>query len=269
MNKKEIISKVLSEDNISSFKESDKLEAMIDNELSKPDPDCELVYELTLNALESKGKKPLCNDANEKLEELKAIQNREKKHFHMPKLLTGLAAACIMLVFTNVISVSAWNMNIFSLFVEFTQGGAKINFGQDKEEIILPTSESDPYGIIGKCEEMDMVVETPHYLPDGFILTCYESERNDYADYIGFTYEKENQLISISFQNYHDSNISDICIPSDKHNISEITVNGHQAIISKEDRQMNLIFNSDSYVINIFTEKVDYEECDKIIKSIR
>lgn len=81
MNKKEIISKVLSEDNISSFKESDKLEAMIDNELSKPDPDCELVYELTLNALESKGKKPLCNDANEKLEELKAIQNREKKAF--------------------------------------------------------------------------------------------------------------------------------------------------------------------------------------------
>ena len=179
MNKKEIISKVLSEDNISSFKESDKLEAMIDNELSKPDPDCELVYELTLNALESKGKKPLCNDANEKLEELKAIQNREKKHFHMPKLLTGLAAACIMLVFTNVISVSAWNITI-----------------------------------------------------DDFM-----------SDTVG--------------------------IPSDHHNISEREICGHTAIISKEDNQMIVAFRSGEFNIVVFTENLDYTECDKFLDFIK
>lgn len=267
MNKKEIISKVLSEDNTSGFKESDKLEAMIDNELSKPDPDCELVYEITLNALESKGKKPLCNDADAKLEELKAIQNREKKHFHMPKLLTGLAAACIMLVFTNVISVSAWNMNIFSLFVEFTQGGAKINFGQDKEEIVLPTSESDPYGIIGKCEEIGITVETPHYIPDGFILTYIETDAdNPQRKYICFVYEKGKQLISITIDDFI---VDTVGIPSDHHNLSEREICGHTAIISKEDYQMISIFRSGNFCVSIGTRNVDYIECDKILDSIQ
>lgn len=267
MNKKEIISKVLSEDNISGLKESDKLEAMIDNELSKPDPDCELVYELTLNALESKGKKPLCNDANEKLEELKAIQNREKKHFHMPKWLTGLAAACIMLVFTNVISVSAWNMNIFSLFVEFTQGGAKINFGQDKEEIVLPVSESDPYGIIGKCEEIGITVETPHYIPDGFILTYIETDAdNPQRKYICFVYEKGKQIINITIDDFMSDTVG---IPSDHHNLSEREICGHTAIISKEDNQMISVFRSGNFCVSIGTRNVDYTECDKILDSIK
>ena len=75
-------------------------------------------------------------------------------------------------------------MNIFSLAVELTQGGVKIDFGNKSEEIVLPTSENDPYGIIGKCEEMDITAETPHYLPEGFMLVCMESDKNDYMDYI-------------------------------------------------------------------------------------
>ncbi len=265
MNKKEIISKVLSEDNISGLKESDKLEAMIDNELSKPEPDCELVYELTLNALKSKGRKPLCNDVDAKLKELKATQEKEKKHFHMPKWLTGLAAACIMLIFTNVISVSAWNMNIFSLFVEFTQGGAKINFGQDKEEIVLPVSESDPYGIIGKCEEIGITVETPHYIPDGFILTYIETDTLQ-RKCICFVYEKGKQLISITIDDFMGDTVG---IPSDHHNISEREICGHTAIISKEDNQMISIFRSGNFYVSIGTRNVDYIECDKILDSIQ
>ena len=267
MNKKEIISKVLSEDNISDLKESDKLEAMIDNELSKPEPDCELVYELTLNALKSKGRKPLCNDVDAKLKELKAMQEKEKKRFHMPKWLTGLAAACIMLIFTNVISVSAWNMNIFSIVVKFTQGGAKINFGQDKEEIVLPTSESDPYGIIGKCEEIGITVETPHYIPDGFILTEIGTDTdNPQRKYICFAYEKENQLISITMDDFMGDTVG---IPSDHHNISEREICGHTAIISKEDNQMISIFRSGNFYVSIGTINVDYTECDKILDSIQ
>ena len=265
MNKKEIISKVLSEDNISGLKESDKLEAMIDNELSKPEPDCELVYELTLNALKSKGRKPLCNDVDAKLEELKAKQEKEKNHFHIPKWLTGLAAACIMLIFTNVISVSAWNMNIFSLFVEFTQGGAKINFGQDKEEIVLPVSESDPYGIIGKCEEIGITVETPHYIPDGFILTYIETDTLQ-RKCICFVYEKGKQLISITIDDCMGDTVG---IPSDHHNLSEREICGHTAIISKEDNQMISIFRSGNFYVSIGTRNVDYIECDKILDSIQ
>lgn len=85
------------------------------------------------------------------------------------KIIPIICAAAIVFA-ANCISVSAWNMNIFSLAVELTQGGVKIDFGNKREEIILPTSENDPYGIIGKCEEMDITAETPHYLPEGFML---------------------------------------------------------------------------------------------------
>lgn len=160
-------------------------------------------------------------------------------------------------------------MNIFSLAVELTQGGVKIDFGNKREEIVLPTSENDPYGIIGKCEEMDITAETPHYLPEGFMLVCMESDKNDYMDYILFTFENGSEKISLSYQYFHDGDLSNICIPSDEHNISEITVCGHHAIVSKEDNQMNLIFNSGYCVIDIFTQNVDYAECDKIVNSIK
>lgn len=184
------------------------------------------------------------------------------------KVIPILCTAAVMLV-ANCVSVMAWNMNVFSLVVELTQGGVSIDFSNEKDKITLPTSEDDPYGITGKCEEMNIFVETPHYLPDGFTLVDFESELNDFADYIGFTFEKGSQKISISVQNYHDGDLSNVCIPSDDHNISEITICNHQAILSKEENQMNLIFNSGSCVINIFTDDVDYEECDKIINSIR
>lgn len=184
------------------------------------------------------------------------------------KIIPIICAAAIVFA-ANCISVSAWNMNIFSLAVELTQGGVKIDFGNKSEEIVLPTSENDPYGIIGKCEEMDITAETPHYLPEGFMLVCMESDKNDYMDYILFTFENGSEKISLSYQYFHDGDLSNICILSDEHNISEITVCGHQAIVSKEDNQMNLIFNSGYCVIDIFTQNVDYAECDKIVNSIK
>ena len=57
------------------------------------------------------------------------------------KIIPIICAAAIVFA-ANCISVSAWNMNIFSLAVELTQGGVKIDFGNKREEIILPTSEN-------------------------------------------------------------------------------------------------------------------------------
>ncbi|MGN0665364.1 MAG: DUF4367 domain-containing protein [Huintestinicola sp.] len=269
MNKDEVISRILSDENSFDAKSAEELEAMIDKELSKPDNeiDYELVNELTLQALEERGQKPLHNDVDEKLKELKAMQNEEKKHFHLPKWSVGLVAACVMIMCANVISVSAWNMNIFSLIVELTQGGAKIDFDEQDEEIVLPISEDDPYGIIAKCKEHEIVADTPHYLPEGFILTNVEYNNADEYKCILFRYDNSSQFITISIDSYIEN--MQMGIPSDKHNISEIVVNDHTAVMSKEDDQMIVIFRSGDYMVNIFTQNVDYSECDKIINSIR
>lgn len=194
---------------------------------------------------------------------------KERKNFSMKRIRPVIALCCIMVVvFTaNTISVSAWNMNIFSLIVELTQGGVKIDFNNQKEEeIILPTSDDDPYGIIAKCVEDGITIETPHYLPEGFILTTYENNgTNDYK-YITMTYTNGAKFISFSFQSYPDGPVG---IPSDKHNISETTINGHSAIISKEDNQMIAVFKSGDYMLTMFTQDVDYAECDKILNSIK
>lgn len=269
MNKDEIISKVLSDEKSFTVKSTEELEAMIDKELSKPDNeiDYELVNELTLQAIEEKGQKPLHNDVDEKLKELKSIQSMEKKRFRLPKWSIGLVAACVMLMCANVVSVSAWNMNIFTLIVELTQGGVKIDFNNQKEEeIILHTSDDDPYGIIAKCVEDGITIETPHYLPEGFKLTTCETETPEENKFVVMTFKKGTELISFSFEAALDGPVG---IPSDKHNISETTINGHTAIISKEDNQMIAVFKSGDFMFTMFTQDVDYAECDKILNSIR
>jgi hypothetical protein len=153
--------------------------------------------------------------------------------------------------------------------VEFTKDGAIINFEEEpKEEIVLPTSDDDPYGIIAKCKENGIEnIETPHYIPEGFILTEFESDNNGFSNYIHFTYEKENQLISLTFEEYPDKPPESIGIPSDEHNIYEISLNGHVAAMSKEDNQINVLCIYDLKLIGLFTDGVDYSECDKILES--
>lgn len=269
LNKEEIILKVLNDEKSFTIKTPEEFESAIDKELSKPENeiDFKLVNELTLGAIEAKGKKPLQNNVDEKLKELKAMQNEEKKRFRLPKWSVGLVAACVMIMCANVVSVSAWNMNIFTLIVELTQGGVKIDFGKQTEEIVIPTSEDDPYGIIAKCNEVGINVETPYYIPDGFILTNigYDTN-NDQRKFIAMIYEKDNQLINFKFESYMDGLMG---IPSDKHNISEITVNGHTAIMSREDNQMIVIFRSGDFYVTISTKNVDYTECDNILNSIK
>lgn len=267
MNKKEIISKVLSESSADTVKTAEELEALLDKELSKPDTDYGLVNELTLSVLEAKGKKPLENDVDEKLTELKEMQSREKKRYRLPKWAVGLAVACVMIMCANAFSVSAWNMNIFTLIVEFTKGGVKIDFGSQKEEIILPTSEDDPYGIIVKCSEVGIDVETPHYLPDNFLLTTLEVDDTEEYKYLFFRFENNDSSISITIDDFMTDTPTGI--PSDKHNLQEIDICGHTAIVSTEDNQMVILFRSGDYMVNIFTQDIDYSECEKIIKSIK
>ena len=195
---------------------------------------------------------------------------RKKKSIRTIKKLFPIACCTVVMLVANCISVAAWDMNIFSAVIEFTKGGFSVDFGKDKQEIIeLPVSEDDPYGIISECAKYDIFPETPHYLPDGFKLESVDSNVNEnFANSVNFVYKNKNQSIQLSFDRYWNE-VAKTGIPSDNYNISEITVNGKTAIVSKEDEQYTITFNNGKTVFFMFTQDVPYEECEKIVESIK
>lgn len=272
MDNKDIIKRVLSEADDFQSKSADELRERLDNELSKPagKTDYGLVDELTKEILEAEGKEPLTVDVEQKLSELQTKIAKSGKRFYFPKWAIGISAACITLFCANFISVAAWDMNIFSAVIEFTKGGFSVDFGKDKQEIIeLPVSEDDPYGIIAECAKYNIFPETPQYLPDGFVLENISSNVNEnFANTVSMTFTKENMIISFDFKRYWNE-IGKTGIPSDKYNISETTINGNTAIISKEDEQYTITFMNGKTSFLMFTQDVPYDECEKIVASIK
>ena len=272
MNKKtdtEILSGVLSEDPAGILKTAEELEAMLDKELSKSEDETDygLVNQLSMAVCEASGNNAYDIDVPRKLMEFKAEKAARKSHFRIPKWSVGFIAACFVLICGNIYTVSAWDMNVFSFIVEFTKGGAIIDFKKTPDEIVLPTSDDDPYGMIAKCAEIGIKTETPHYIPDEFILKEVDSKCIDEYKYALFYFVNGKQSVSFTVDSYEEG--EQIVIPSDKHNISEITVNGHVAVVSKEDNQMLVTFQTGSYLFTMFANGIDYDECDKILENIK
>lgn len=272
MNSKDIIERVLKEKNSFQSKSASELREMLDKELSKPDKqiDYGLVDELTTAVIEAEGKKRLAVDVNAELYKLQERTSKHNKVIRVPKWIMGLSASCIILLCANCISASAWDMNIFSAVIKFTKGGFSVDFGKKESEIIeLSTSENDPYGFIAKLAECNIEFETPHYIPEGFVLTSVNTNINEnVANSVQFLYEYKQQTISLSYKIFWND-VSNIVIPSDHYNISETEVNESPAIISKEDGQYTITYQKGKTVFVMFTVDVPYEECEKIVASIK
>ena len=267
MNREEIISRVLAENSSETVKSPEELESMLNEELSKPENeiDYDLVDQLVTGTLEARCISLTETDIEDKRRVLYE-RNRKANFFKMPKWFIGTAAACLVLVCGNIYTVSAWDMNVFSFIVEFTKGGAIIDFKKTPDEIVLPTSDDDPYGILEVCRENGINIETPHYLPDGFVLTTFQAEPD--KKYVSMTYKRnknDKAFINLTFSDFSKR----LLIPSDEHNLSEIKINGHDAVMSREDNQMVVVFSSSDSMLTIMTQDVDYDECDKILKEMR
>lgn len=245
-----------------------EIEKLLDKEISKKNPNFKYINKLSEILIEAQSGGVPEIDVDEAYEKFKVI-SKQRKAVRVPKWVCGVAACITVLFCGNIYTVSAYDMNVFSFTVEYMEGGVKIGFNQETE-IVLPTSEDDPYGIIAVLAENGIEnVETPHYIPDGFILTLVDTENiPDYCNYAGFVYKKGKQLISLHFEKFaNEEDAYNFCIPSDEHNISEIDINGHPAVMSREDDQMIMAFCCDSTYFSMFTGNVDYIECDKILKS--
>ena len=243
----------------------------LDKENAKPlrRRDFDRIEQLTSQLNELSG-----GENNKSTEELyERIKNYERSAAKPVNILKRFAPVlcCLALVLTvNCVSVLAYNMNIFSAVIEFTKGGFSVNFGKDEPvPVELPTSEDDPYGFIAKLAEYDIEFETPHYIPEGFVLVDIDTNVNEsFANSVAFTFQKDNQNFSIEYTKFWDE-VAPMVIPSDHYNISETEVNGYPAIVSKEDNQYTITYQKDKMNFFFFSVDVPYSECEKIIESIQ
>lgn len=272
MNKK-VLNEIISDDKFNdnfTLLSADELTKELDKELAKPAPDYDLVDELAKAIIEARSISVEEKETDSELETIKEKAAISKRPFRIPKWTAAVAAACVMLIIANTVTVAAWNMNIVSAIITFTQGGFNVDYNnQQKDEIYLPTSSEDPYGIIAELAKYEIETETPHYLPEGFVLTETTHDVNEsYCTDIHFLYNNGNQIISLLYSKYYGERGS-VGIPSDHYNISERDVNGTTAIVSKEDNQYTIMYQKGDTEFIMFTQDVPYDECEKIVDSIK
>lgn len=193
---------------------------------------------------------------------------RNKKPVRAMRKFIPIVCCAAVILAANCISVAALNKNIVSAVIEFAKGGFSVTFNKN-DVVELPTSENDPYGLIAECAKYGIYPETPHYIPDGFELEHTSSNANEnVSDMVRFIFKNGNQSISFDFEVYKND-VGQIGIPSDHYNISETEINGYPAIVSKEDNQYTITYQKDKTVFFMFADGVPYDECEKIVKSIK
>lgn len=246
------------------------IKSELDKETAKPlhKRDFDRIEQLTAQLAELSGDKPSDN-TDSLYRQIREYERTAKKPLNIFKRFVPVLCCFVLVITANCVSVAAWNMNIISAVIKFTQGGFSVDFGNQPEEVVLPTSEDDPYGFIAKLAEYDIEFETPHYIPEGFVLTEVDTNVNEnYANTVRFIFRKNKQTISIDYVRYWND-VGQIGIPSDHYNISETEINGSPAVVSYEDDQYTITYQKSKTVFFMFTQDVLYEECQKICDSIK
>ena len=198
------------------------------------------------------------------------------------RIIFATISVVIVLFVMNIITVSAFNMNVFSFIVHITDKNFSVNsplFASEvsaDDVIEVSVSPDDPYGMIAKCAKYGIHPETPHYLPEGYVLTeCDYLKMRSYSADIQFTFTNQHntrQTITFSYELYeNEENMNDIKFSNIEHHLSEIEINDKSAILAEEqeDKQFTVVYPIDTLLITIFTQDISKEEINQIINSIK
>ena len=104
---------------------------------------------------------------------------------------------------------------------------------------------------------------------EGFELYTFDSNVADgFCTSLDFRFYRDgHEVIAITYNYFHDA-IANSAVPSEEFNLHEITVNGRPAIVSEEEGQYTMI-TKDGNLETIITSDCGYQECDKIIASLK
>ncbi len=250
------------------------LNRMLDEEMAKPQKnrDYEKIAEISRACSAVMGDAEQMEAAMERGYE-RTMAAMHRKRITMTRCLRTaavLASAAALLACANMYTVAAYDMNVFSALVKITQGGFSLN-PDAQETLTLPTAPDDPYGIKAESAKYGITdVLAPTYLPEGFALGRVHQETTEgYLNSVFFTfYDADRNVIQLLYDQWDNASLSGTT-PCDDYNLTETTIDGNPAIISKEDGQYVLVFRNETNLeTKIWIEGVDYEECDRIVASL-
>ncbi len=246
---------------------------IIEKEMSEKSPDYNKIDHLSELYCKITGADKIIEQRSEAhvqkiLDEARKIKPKRKRYGI--KTLTAAAASVVLLLSANAVSTSAFGVNIFKQVIHYDGKGVSISYSNIENSESETLTDSDPYHIKEECNKYGIVPETPMYLPEGFEI--YNVENFSFYDEtsVSINYEKDDMKIIIGY--YLFDNIEDMSrqkFPCDYFNITNIQINGCPAIVSKEDDQYTLVYAKDNLLMSIYMINVPYEECDKIINSIK
>ena len=256
----------------------------LDEELKKPAKkrDYDKIEELTQAYTELMGTEVQVEASMQRcISEFKSKATPKRKIMRKMRVVFIAVSIAVVLFVMNIITVSAFNMNIFSAIIHFTEKNFAVDFlASDEvpfEEIIqLPVTQDDPYGMITECAKYGIYPETPHYLPDGYVLTvCAHGNMSAFSKNVQFTFSSQKnakQTITFSYELFeNEESISSAKISNVEHCLSEIEINDKPAILAEEqkDRQYTVVYYIDTLMIAIFTQGLSREEVNQVINSMK
>ena len=191
-----------------SLEDSD-FDCLTDEEMSKPvkKRDYEKIASLSADLCALIDGEPETNEIDNGINKLynrisEYEKNRRKPSVRVVRKMIPVVCVAAVMLAANCFTVSAFGKNVFSIVIEFAQGGFSIDFNKQNDVIELPTSEDDPYGIIAECAKYEIYPETPHYLPDGFELTLMTNDVNEHSNYAKFVFRNEDKVIALTYTRY-------------------------------------------------------------------
>lgn len=238
---------------------------LIEKEMSEKSPDYDKIDHLSelycsITGVNEIIKQRKAENINKIISEASKV--KQKRKHRTRKVLTAIAASVAVVLSANVVSTSAFGVNIFKAIVHKDEKGFSVEYTTEEKL-------ADPYGIKAECAKYEIYPEYPKYMPEGFEVLEINHEDLGKEKTLDFLYYKDDMTIGIYYDVFDDpEEIKKIKYPSDDLNIIEIEINGYPAVVSKEDNQCTLSYAKDNVLLSIFTVNVPYEECDKIIESI-
>ena len=254
-----------------------ELKAMLDAEIQKPysKRNYDLMAELSAAITDATITKAKYEESINKGLEIQQhiIQKRkEKKH----RWVRPLAVACsclVILLVSNALAIHVTGSNLLELTYSIFDDRVEFQYpsSESSHSLEFPATEDDPYGIRAECEKDGFSPLVPHYLPEGFVQDQISHSNGKQIAACSFVYRNGKELISLEYRFFYDEKSlteTTFGIPSDKHNITELDINGIKIVISKEDGQFTSVFTTQQVSYTLYTENLAYEESEKILHSL-
>ena len=252
------------------------LQDKLDTELEKPDDelDIEKINQITATIDIITGTDQVTAEKSQQgIQKLKQGLHQQRGRRRIRVLKWIAACACLILIVSNIWSFSAYGMNSFSAAYQLLSNGIVIDTQDDESEPYSSDAYYDEMRTLCRNNGFSEDVLVPSYIPEGFKPTpafgnVYSSE---IRSVINIFFKNRGTKLDLTIIEYKDKeNIQPIGIPSTEYNISEQVIGDTTVHIQKErkDRQYWAVFQIGLTQYLLFSDGLDYDECQRVLESM-